>query len=98
MCVSFLYLLQEAAENLDNPENKRRSWYSNPGASSFGGDEGAGGGGVGKYLELPGKKVGSSLAGEKEAGSVKRPAAGAGAVAAAASKKPKADLAGFDAW
>jgi hypothetical protein len=30
-----VFQLQQAAENLDNPEYKRRSWYSNPGASSF---------------------------------------------------------------
>ena len=95
--------LQEAAENPDNPENKKRSWYSNPGASSFGGDEGAaaaggGGGVVGKYLQLSAAKPVNNGAGEKQTGAEKRPAAAAGAAHAAVSKKPKADLAAFDAW
>jgi hypothetical protein len=96
-CAALLLLLQANAGRPDDPDSKRSSWFSNPGASNTAATQRAG---VGKYiqqaaLEAPlgsGKPAGSAAAAA--------PAAAAAAAAAPAAKKQKVaqPMLNFDAW
>jgi hypothetical protein len=96
-CAALLFILQANAGQPDDPDSKRSSWFSNPGASNTAAAQRTG---VGKYLQQAALEA--PLGSSKPAGTAAAAPAAVPAAAAAAPAAKKQKLAqpmlNFDAW
>jgi hypothetical protein len=94
-CAALVLLLQANAGQPDDPDSKRSSWFSNPGASNTAATQRAG---VGKYIQQAALEA--PLGSSKPAGSAAAAPPAAAAATAPAAKKQKVaqPMLNFDAW